>query len=47
LILIMVGFGIRVRLASALAKRDGEVRVFLLGDAVTCAMADQQVPNGY
>jgi uncharacterized protein involved in oxidation of intracellular sulfur len=36
-----------LRLAGALAKRDSEVRVFLLGDAVTCAMADQRVPNGY
>ena len=37
-----------LRLAGALAKRDeSEVRVFLIGDAVTCAMADQQVPDGY
>ena len=37
-----------LRLAGALAKRDdSEVRVFLLGDAVTCAMADQKVPDGY
>jgi sulfur relay (sulfurtransferase) complex TusBCD TusD component (DsrE family) len=29
-----------LRLAHALAKRDGEeVRVFLLGDSVTCALA--------
>jgi uncharacterized protein involved in oxidation of intracellular sulfur len=37
-----------LRLATALAKRDdNEVRVFLIGDAVTCAMADQKVPDGY
>jgi uncharacterized protein involved in oxidation of intracellular sulfur len=37
-----------LRLAGALAKRDdSEVRVFLIGDAVTCAMADQKVPDGY
>jgi len=37
-----------LRLAHALAKRDGqEVRVFLLGDAVSCAVAGQTTPNGY
>jgi hypothetical protein len=37
-----------LRLAHALAKRDGdEVRVFLLGDSVTCALAGQKTPNGY
>ena len=37
-----------LRLANALAKRDGEeVRIFLLADAVTCALAGQQTPNGY
>ena len=37
-----------LRLAGALAKRDeSEVRVFLIGDAVTCAMTDQKVPDGY
>ncbi len=37
-----------LRLAHALAKRDDEqVRVFLLADAVTCALAGQQTPNGY
>lgn len=37
-----------LRLAGALARRDdSEVRVFLMGDAVGCAMADQKVPNGY
>jgi uncharacterized protein involved in oxidation of intracellular sulfur len=31
-----------------LAKRDGgEVRVFLMADAVSCAVAGQQTPNGY
>jgi len=37
-----------LRLAGALAKRDDtELRLFLMGDAVGCAMANQQVPNGY
>jgi uncharacterized protein involved in oxidation of intracellular sulfur len=37
-----------LRLANALAKRDREeVRVFLMGDAVTCAVSGQQTPNGY
>lgn len=37
-----------LRLAGALAKRDdSEVRVFLIGDAVTCAMDGQKVPDGY
>ena len=37
-----------LRLAGALAKRDdSDVRVFLLGDAVTCAMAGQKVPDSY
>jgi uncharacterized protein involved in oxidation of intracellular sulfur len=37
-----------LRLAGSLAKRDdAEVRVFLLGDAVGCAVSGQQLPNGY
>lgn len=37
-----------LRLAGALARREeSEVRVFLMGDAVGCAMANQQVPEGY
>lgn len=37
-----------LRLAGALARRDDSaVRVFLVGDAVTCAMAGQKVPDGY
>jgi len=37
-----------LRLAGALAKREeAEVRVFLMGDAVGCAMAGQVLPNGY
>ncbi len=37
-----------LRLAGALARRSGEeVRVFLLGDAVGCAVAGQKVPDGY
>jgi len=37
-----------LRLAGALAKREGEqVRVFLLGDAASCAKRSQKVPQGY
>jgi uncharacterized protein involved in oxidation of intracellular sulfur len=37
-----------LRLANALAKREGEeVRIFLMADAVPCALAGQQTPNGY
>ena len=37
-----------VRLAVALARRDdAEVKVFLMGDAVTCAVAGQRTPDGY
>jgi uncharacterized protein involved in oxidation of intracellular sulfur len=37
-----------LRLAGALAKREGEqVRVFLLGDAASCAKKNQKVPQGY
>lgn len=37
-----------IRLAVALAKRgDADVTVFLMGDAVTCAVAGQKTPNGY
>jgi uncharacterized protein involved in oxidation of intracellular sulfur len=37
-----------LRLATTLAKREGEtVRVFLIGDAASCAKAGQKVPSGY
>jgi uncharacterized protein involved in oxidation of intracellular sulfur len=37
-----------LRLAMSLSKRDDvDVRVFLLGDAVSCAIAGQKTPNGY
>jgi uncharacterized protein involved in oxidation of intracellular sulfur len=37
-----------LRLACSLAKREGEeVRVFLVGDAASCAKAGQKVPQGY
>ncbi|MHB8403868.1 MAG: DsrE/DsrF/TusD sulfur relay family protein [Gammaproteobacteria bacterium] len=37
-----------LRLAGALVKREGEqVRLFLLGDAASCAKANQKVPQGY
>jgi uncharacterized protein involved in oxidation of intracellular sulfur len=36
------------RLAVALSRRDdAEVKVFLMGDAVTCAVAGQKTPDGY
>jgi uncharacterized protein involved in oxidation of intracellular sulfur len=36
------------RLARSLAAQEGaEVRVFLMGDAVTCALAGQKTPDGY
>jgi uncharacterized protein involved in oxidation of intracellular sulfur len=37
-----------LRLAGALVKREGvELRVFLMGDAVACAVAGQQLPEGH
>ena len=37
-----------LRLAGALGKREGqEVRVFLMGDAASCAKTGQKVPQGY
>ena len=37
-----------LRLAGALAKRpDGNVRVFLMGDAAPCAKSGQKVAQGY
>jgi uncharacterized protein involved in oxidation of intracellular sulfur len=37
-----------MRLANALGKDEGdEVRVFLIGDAVSCAKRDQKTPNGF
>lgn len=37
-----------LRLAGSLARRPGEeVKVFLMGDAASCAKANQQVPQGY
>lgn len=37
-----------LRLAGSLSKRESEeVRVFLLGDAASCAKKDQRVPQGY
>jgi uncharacterized protein involved in oxidation of intracellular sulfur len=37
-----------LRLArNLLAKKLGEVRVFLMGDAAACAQAGQKVPQGY
>jgi uncharacterized protein involved in oxidation of intracellular sulfur len=37
-----------LRLAGALSKREGEqVKLFLIGDAASCAKKDQKVPQGY
>jgi uncharacterized protein involved in oxidation of intracellular sulfur len=37
-----------LRLAGSLARREGEqVKVFLMGDAASCAKANQKVPQGY
>jgi len=37
-----------LRLAAALSRREGEeARVFLIGDAASCAKANQKVPQGY
>jgi uncharacterized protein involved in oxidation of intracellular sulfur len=37
-----------LRLAGSLAKRDDvDLRMFLLGDAVACAVAGQQLPDGH
>jgi uncharacterized protein involved in oxidation of intracellular sulfur len=37
-----------LRLAGALSKReDAELRVFLMGDAVACAVAGQRLPDGH
>lgn len=37
-----------LRLARALSKEPEQtVQIFLMGDAVACAKAGQQVPNGY
>lgn len=37
-----------LRLAGSISKREGEeVKVFLMGDAASCAKAHQKVPQGY
>lgn len=37
-----------VRLAASMSKREGvEVTVFLMGDGVSAAMANQKTPDGY
>lgn len=37
-----------MRLASSLARREGEeVKVFLMGDAASCAKSGQTLPRGY
>ena len=37
-----------LRLAMQMARRpEGQVRVFLIGDGVNCAIAGQKTPDGY
>ncbi len=36
-----------LRLALTLIKRSARVRVFLIADAVSCAIAGQKTPTGY
>lgn len=37
-----------LRLAGALARRDGEeIKIFLMGDAASCAKANQKTPQGF
>lgn len=37
-----------LRVAGSLSKRDGEeLRIFLMGDAASCATRGQKVPQGY
>jgi uncharacterized protein involved in oxidation of intracellular sulfur len=36
-----------LRLAGSLAKRGEAVKVFLIGDAASCAKKNQKVPQGY
>jgi uncharacterized protein involved in oxidation of intracellular sulfur len=36
-----------LRLALTLIKRSAKVRVFLMADAVNCAIAGQKTPTGY
>ena len=37
-----------LRLAGSLSKREGEdVKVFLIGDAASCAKKNQKLPQGY
>ena len=37
-----------LRLALSLAKREGtQIKVFLIGDGVNCAIAGQKTPAGY
>ena len=36
-----------LRLAGSLARQGAELRVFLIGDAVSCAKSGQKVPSGY
>ncbi len=36
-----------LRLAGSLGRQGAELRVFLIGDVVNCAIAGQKTPEGY
>jgi uncharacterized protein involved in oxidation of intracellular sulfur len=36
-----------LRIALSLSKKNEDIRVFLMGDAVFCGLEGQQTPNGY
>jgi uncharacterized protein involved in oxidation of intracellular sulfur len=36
-----------LRIAHSLSKKNEDVRVFLMGDAVLCGVENQKTPNGY
>ncbi len=36
-----------LRLALSLIKKDEDVYVYLMADAIFCSLEDQQTPNGY
>ena len=36
-----------LRIALSLSKKNEDIRVFLMGDAVFCGSENQQTPNGY
>ncbi len=36
-----------LRIALSLVKKEDDVRIYLMADAVFCGLANQQTPNGY